>query len=69
MKFNQKSLEEVGEDAKISFDLQTASGSSPNMIRFSLKDTNEKRLDEAVTQLNEELKEHRRCYGSIKFTS
>ena len=48
-------IEAVGEDANISFNMQTASGSSPNTISFSLNDTNEKRLDEVVTTLNDEL--------------
>ena len=40
---------------KLVLTMQTASGSSPNTLSFSLNDTNEKRLDEAVTQLNAEL--------------
>ena len=48
-------LKEVGEDAKISFNMQTASGSSPNTLSFALNDINEKRLGEAVTKLNDEL--------------
>ncbi|WP_438316596.1 efflux RND transporter permease subunit [Sporosarcina sp. FA9] len=50
-----KVLKEIGDDASISFDLQTASGSTPNALTFSLKDTNEKQLNEAVTKLNKEL--------------
>ncbi|MBD7983343.1 efflux RND transporter permease subunit [Sporosarcina sp. Sa2YVA2] len=45
----------VGDDANISFDMQTAAGSSPNTLSFSLKDTNEKRLNESVEKLNTEL--------------
>ena len=45
-------LKTVGDDADISFDLQTASGSSPNTLTFSLKDIDEARLDEAVERLN-----------------
>lgn len=45
----------VGEDAVISFDMQTASGSNPNTLTFSLKDIDEARLDEAVAKLNKEL--------------
>ena len=41
-------LKTVGDDAKISFDMQTAAGSSPNTLTFSLKDTDEARLNEAV---------------------
>ncbi len=50
-----KVLELIGDDAEIGFDLQNASGSSPNTLTFSLNDTNEKRLDKAVTDLNKEL--------------
>lgn len=50
-----KVLDSVNEDVSISFVLQAASGSTPNTLTFSLKDTNEGRLDEAVTQLNEKL--------------
>ncbi|MCZ2257188.1 efflux RND transporter permease subunit [Sporosarcina sp. G11-34] len=50
-----KVLKLVGEDAVISFDMQNASGSTPNTLTFSLNDTNEKRLNEAVTDLNKEL--------------
>ena len=50
-----KVLKVVGEDADISFNMQTASGSNPNTLTFSLKDTDEKRLGDAVLKLNEEL--------------
>lgn len=50
-----KVLELIGDDAEIGFDLQNASGSSPNTLTFSLNDTNEKRLDKAVSELNTEL--------------
>lgn len=50
-----KVLALVGEEAQIGFVLQAASGSSPNTLTFSLSDTNEQRLDEAVTELNREL--------------
>lgn len=52
-----KVLDLVNKDVAVSFVLQTASGSTPNTLTFSLKDTNEERLDEAVTQLNEKLGE------------
>lgn len=48
-------LEIVGEAANISFDMQTAAGSSPNTLSFSLKDTDEERLNESVGKLNTEL--------------
>ncbi len=48
-------LKIVGDDAKVSFDMQTAAGSSPNTLTFSLQDTDEKRLNEAVEKLNSKL--------------
>jgi len=54
-KVQPKVLKTVGEDAKVSFNLQTASGSSPNVLTFSLNDTDEQRLDKAVAELNEKL--------------
>ncbi|MDV6376878.1 efflux RND transporter permease subunit [Sporosarcina sp. GW1-11] len=50
-------LNEVGEDADVSFNMQTAAGSSPNTLTFSLNDTNEERLGEAVTKLDKKLRE------------
>ncbi|PIC64413.1 MFS transporter [Sporosarcina sp. P13] len=50
-------LDEVGEDADVSFNMQTAAGSSPNTLTFSLNDTNEQRLEEAVTKLDKKLRE------------
>lgn len=50
-----KVLKAVGDDARVSFELQTASGSSPNVLTFSLNDTDELRLDKAVTKLNDNL--------------
>ncbi|MEK3935286.1 efflux RND transporter permease subunit [Sporosarcina sp. FSL W7-1349] len=48
-------LEKIGDEAEVSFNLQTASGSTPNTLTFSLSDTHEERLDEAVQQLHAEL--------------
>ncbi|MBE1557060.1 efflux RND transporter permease subunit [Sporosarcina limicola] len=48
-------LKAVGDKAKVSFDMQTAAGSNPNTLTFSLQDTDEARLDEAVTKLNDKL--------------
>lgn len=50
-------LDLVGDAANISFVMQTAAGSSPNTLSFSLKDTNEDRLNESVDKLNAELGE------------
>lgn len=52
-----KVLKAVGDDAQVSFNLQTAAGSSPNTLTFSLKDTNEERLNGAVLKLNRKLAE------------
>ncbi|MCG7342684.1 efflux RND transporter permease subunit [Sporosarcina sp. ACRSL] len=48
-------LELVGESADVRFEMQTAAGSSPNTLSFSLKDTNEERLNESVAKIEEEL--------------
>ena len=48
-------LKAVGKDADIGFNMQTAAGSSPNTLNFSLSDTDEARLHEAVTTLNSKL--------------
>ncbi|MEZ7171217.1 efflux RND transporter permease subunit [Sporosarcina sp. OR05] len=48
-------LDLVGEDARVSFNMQTAAGSSPNTLSFSLQDTNEERLNSSVAKLNDEL--------------
>lgn len=50
-----KVTELVGSDAEVHFNLQTASGSTPNTLSFSLKDTNENRLNEAIDLVNEQL--------------
>lgn len=47
--------EEFAEQANISFNMQTAAGSSPNTLTFSLKDTDEARLEKAVEKVNKEL--------------
>lgn len=49
-------LDLVGSDASIGFEMQTAAGSSPNTLTFSLKDTNEERLNESVAKLDDELR-------------
>lgn len=49
-------LQLVGKDAKIGFNMQTAAGSNPNAISFSLTDTDVARLHEAVGKLDRELK-------------
>ncbi|MFC4712616.1 efflux RND transporter permease subunit [Planococcus dechangensis] len=48
-------LEEIGEDAMVSFNLQTAAGSTPNTLSFTVTDTDKPRLDQAVEDINEKL--------------
>ncbi|AQQ53879.1 efflux RND transporter permease subunit [Planococcus lenghuensis] len=47
--------EAVGEQAEVSFNLQTAAGSSPNTLSFTVTDTDGNRLDEAVAGISERL--------------
>ncbi|MGH2317309.1 efflux RND transporter permease subunit [Planococcus sp. SE5232] len=44
-------LETVGEQALVSFNLQTAAGSSPNTLSFTVTDTDRQRLDNAVADI------------------
>lgn len=48
-------LKLVGKDVEIGFNMQTAAGSSPNTLTFSLTDTNAERLHEAVEKVQHEL--------------
>ncbi|TWT28018.1 efflux RND transporter permease subunit [Planomicrobium sp. CPCC 101110] len=50
-------LEKVGERAEVSFNLQTAAGSSPNTLSFTVTDTDKGRLDEAVGKISTALRE------------
>ena len=50
-------LNTVGEDVKVGFNMQTAAGSNPNSLTFSLKDTDEARLNDVVAKLNSKLVE------------
>lgn len=50
-------LDEIGDDAEVSFNMQTAAGSSPNTLTFSLNDTDEERLEKAVTELDAKLRD------------
>ncbi|MCH4824849.1 efflux RND transporter permease subunit [Planococcus halocryophilus] len=43
--------ETVGDRALVSFNLQTAAGSSPNNLSFTVTDTNRSRLDKAVVDI------------------
>ncbi|WP_033543662.1 efflux RND transporter permease subunit [Planococcus sp. CAU13] len=48
-------LEKVGDRAEVGFNLQTAAGSTPNTLSFTVTDTDPVRLDEAVERINESL--------------
>lgn len=48
-------IEQLGEDVEVSFNLQTASGTTPNRLTFTLKDTNESRLMDAVDEVGKAL--------------
>ena len=50
-----KVIEQLGEDVEVAFNLQTASGTTPNTLSFTLKDTNEARLMDAVDQVSKKL--------------
>lgn len=50
-------VNEIGDDAVIRFDMQTAAGSNPNTLTFALSDINEQRLNEAIEALDTKLHE------------
>lgn len=50
-------LEKVGDEAEVAFNLQTAAGSTPNTLSFTVTDTDNERLDEAVTKIANALSE------------
>ncbi|WP_153731966.1 efflux RND transporter permease subunit [Sporosarcina obsidiansis] len=56
-KVQPKVLKQVGKDAEVSFNMQTAAGSSPNTLTFSLNDTDEARLEKAVAKMDAKLRE------------
>lgn len=47
----------VGEAAEVNFNLQTAAGSTPNTLTFTVTDTDKARLDEAVARISETLRD------------
>ncbi|MGM7682317.1 efflux RND transporter permease subunit [Cytobacillus sp. Hm23] len=51
----EKEAERVNPTAEVSFNLQSTTGSAPNTLSFSVKDTNKQRLEDAVTKINDEL--------------
>ncbi|WP_419958169.1 efflux RND transporter permease subunit [Psychrobacillus psychrotolerans] len=50
-----KVVKAVGADAEINFNVQTASGSSPNVLSFTVSSNDKKKLDTAVNQLQQDL--------------
>ena len=50
-----KVIKAVGADAEINFNVQTASGSSPNVVSFTVISNNKTKLDTAVTSLQQDL--------------
>ncbi|MGI2327389.1 efflux RND transporter permease subunit [Planococcus sp. YIM B11945] len=48
-------LEKIGDRAEVGFNLQTATGSTPNTLSFTVSDTDKNRLDDAVTKINDAL--------------
>ncbi len=50
-------LETIGDRADVSFNLQTAAGSSPNTLSFTVTDTDKARLDQAIEKISKELRE------------
>ena len=50
-----KIIKAVGDDAEINFNVQTASGSSPNVVSFTVLSNDKTKLDTAVVKLNEDL--------------
>ncbi|RNF38508.1 efflux RND transporter permease subunit [Planococcus salinus] len=48
-------LEKVGDEAEVAFNLQTAAGSTPNTLSFTVTDTDSARLDDAVTKITDAL--------------
>ncbi|MTD30422.1 efflux RND transporter permease subunit [Planomicrobium sp. YIM 101495] len=52
-----KMKELVGDRAEVNFVLQTAAGSAPNTLNFTVTDIDPKRLDDAVERIDKELRD------------
>ncbi|WP_019412465.1 efflux RND transporter permease subunit [Paenisporosarcina sp. TG20] len=50
-----KVLNVIGDEAEVSFNLQTAAGSTPNSLSFTVTDLDKQRLDKAVTDIRTSL--------------
>lgn len=53
----ERAARAVNDTAEVRFSLQSSAGSSPNTLTFSIRDTNEMRLDESVDQVYDALVE------------
>ncbi|MGJ7035716.1 efflux RND transporter permease subunit [Anoxybacillus eryuanensis] len=52
----QQAAKKVNKTAEVSFNLQASTGSAPNTLTFSVKDTDEQRLKQVVPQIEKRLK-------------
>lgn len=55
--FEKQVQKQIGERAEVSFSLSSSSGSTPNTLSFRVTDSNELRLKETVTQIQQRLTE------------
>ncbi|KIQ93747.1 Swarming motility protein SwrC [Anoxybacillus thermarum] len=52
----QQAVKNVNQTAEVSFNLQASTGSAPNTLTFSVKDTDEQRLKQVVSQIEKRIK-------------
>lgn len=53
----EQGAKKANDTAELSFNMQSTTGSAPNTLTFSVRDTSERRLDKSVTKIYEALKE------------
>jgi hydrophobic/amphiphilic exporter-1 (mainly G- bacteria), HAE1 family len=53
----EQAAAKANSSAELSFNLQSTSGSAPNTLTFSVRDTSEKRLNESVTKIYDTVKD------------
>ncbi|MEH7886469.1 efflux RND transporter permease subunit [Bacillus sp. JJ1609] len=53
----EQAAKKANSTADLSFNLQSTSGSAPNTLTFSVRDTSEKRLNESVTKIYDSLRD------------
>lgn len=53
----EQAAKKANNSAELGFNLQSTSGSAPNTLTFSVRDTSEKRLNESVTKIYDSLKD------------